>query len=282
MADERWNRFNKPNWEYGQLRRILTGNFLIQEYIENKLSLNQIAGKIGCSKKYVLLMMKEHEVPRRESGCAKHLRDGNTLDITDDLRDYVDGLLVSDGHILEKNKWSARYDQTLSVRYSEWADVIKKDLLVFGVESNLLPYTTDETVIASTGQVIPPSNMIMLYTRHYDSFLSFRRRWYPRGRKIIPPDIRLTPQFCANWYMGDGYYDPSTGRAALSTHSFSLNDVKSLIKRIKQTIGVVGKIYPVRSQKNQPIIKISRKDSKVFLNYIKDLVVSCFEYKLEV
>ena len=255
---------------------------LLREYIDNELSLNQIADKMGCSKKYILLMMKEHRIPRRLPDYSRHLRSKNTFVIVDELRNYIDGLLVSDGHLLKKNQWSARYDQNFAERYLEWAETIKRDLKYFRIESKLLYYTTKESTIKSTGQIIHPAALIMLYTSYYDSFLTFRSRWYKNGSKVVPTDIKLTPQFCANWYMGDGDYDSSTGRASFSTHSFSLDEIKTLAYKLKRETGIICKIYPIRKQNNQLLMKMSRKESSVFFDYIRDHVVSCFEYKLGV
>ena len=121
--------------------------------------------------------------------------------------------------------------------------------------------------------------MTMLFTKFYEEFLLFKKRWYPNGTKIVPKDIEFTPQTLANWHMGDGEYDPSTGRVAFSVNSFTTSDVEFIVDSLSEILGVSPKIYPVRSQNNQPKIKLSRNDSEIFIVYTHKFKVPCFNYK---
>jgi len=280
MSDIPMKRHRLPNGRFDfEYKETLAQEFLKQKYLEEKLSASQIAQIVGCCKATVLEALRRFNIPRRNRSYALHLRSRKNFNLTKEVKNYIDGLLLGDGHILQKSKWSARYDQCFSIRFREWAEKIREDFLKFGIESNLLQATTRETVIKKTGQRLGSFAYVMLFTKFYEEFVSFRKRWYVNGVKVIPRDIELTAQLLANFHMGDGEYDPSTGRVAFSVNSFSLDDVKFLIEKLEDVLGIKAKVYLDRRQNNQPRIKLGRKDSEIFLNFIRPFKVTCFQYK---
>ena len=270
---------NTPKKYCGLYTTLFSPEYLKKEYLEREQSLNQIAKQAGCSKKMVLLSIQKHKIPTRSNALANHIRHKRTFNLTKLVKNYIDGLILGDGHILQKTRFSARYDQSFSVRYREWANQIRIDLKHLGIISNMIEYVTKPSFIRKTGQLIPSFPQILLYTMFYEEFCVFRERWYGNGVKTVPKDIELAPETVANWYMGDGYYDTQTGRVAFCTHSCSTEALVLLKSVLKETLGVVGKVYPDRSQDNQPIFKLNRENSRVLLNYTKGLKVDCFNYK---
>jgi hypothetical protein len=262
-----------------QYKDMLTREFLERKYLQEKLSASQIAHTVGCCKWTVREYLRRHNIARRLNSYALHLRYAKSFQLTDEVKNYVDGLVLGDGHIFQKNKWSARYDQGFSARFRGWAFRILQDFHKFGIEGSFLETVTKDTIIKKTGQHLKSFLCIMLYTKFYETFTFFRKRWYVNGIKVIPRDIELTPQLLANFHMGDGEHDLATGRVAFSVNSFCAHDVKFLVKKLQDTLGVEAKVYPNRGQDNQPRIKLSRKDSEIFLSYTKLFKVSCFNYK---
>jgi len=258
--------------------KILTRDFLISEYVIKKKSSIDIAREVGCCKKTVLDYMERYGIPRRSSGYSKHLKMTNHFPLTREAINYIDGLLLGDGHILQKTQYSARYDQQFSARFRLWAEKVRDDLARFGIESRLIEYNAKATIIAKTGQRLPPFRGILLYTRYYPEFVFFRRRWYPNRVKSVPRDIEFTPQVLANWYMGDGDYDRNTKRVTLNVNSFSLDDVNFLIKKLRK-MGFKAKNHPKTNQDNQPRIRLTPKSSRRFLEVTKPFKVPCFDYK---
>ncbi|GAG86671.1 unnamed protein product [marine sediment metagenome] len=183
------------------------------------------------------------------------------------------------GYVEQKTKWSARLFQGFARRFKQWAYKIKDDLLEFGIESKMSDIMTNDTTIKKTGQHISPRPAVILFTKYYEEFTEFKKRWYPNGKKEIPSDIKVSPSLIANWHLGDGEYDPTTGRVGLSINSFSKTDVFLAKNKLKHELGIDPKVYPNRRQNNQPRFKFSQTDSKVFLQYIKDWIVPCFAYK---
>jgi len=259
-------------------RNVLTKEFLEQKYVKEEMSTRKIARIVGCDKATVIAYLRKYGIPLRSNAYARHLSRKRNFDLTKDVKEYIDGLLLGDGHIYQKSKWSARYDQSLSIRFKEWADKIQQDLLRFGIESSTLIYETPVTIIKKTGQVLGPSKMIMLFTRFYEEFVVFKERWYKDGFKSVPRDLELTPLVLANWYMGDGDYDRHTKRVTLNVNSFSLDDVNFLIRKLRE-MGFKAKNHPKTNQDNQPRIRLTPESSRRFLEITEPFKVSCFDYK---
>lgn len=259
--------------------KLLTKKFLEKKYLSEELSLKQISEIVGCDKKTVLNYFKKFKINTRPSIYAQHLRLKRNFIITKEVKNYIDGLLLSDGYIAKKSKWSARFDQGFSFKFMNWAKKIKKDFLNYGIESNIIKAKTKGNIIKKTGQYLKPIQYVYLFTKFYEEFLIFKKRWYPNGKKQIPKNLEFSPQMMANWYMGDGYYDSNKGRSAFSVHCYDNDEVKFLSDNLNRILNIQPKIYPHRNQDNQLILKLSRKDSKIFLNYIKPYKVKCFDYK---
>ena len=65
------------------------------------------------------------------------------------------------------------------------------------------------------------------FTRSLPLFTPFYHRFYPHGKKIIPPDIQITPLTLAVWFMDDG--SKSRNSCYLNTQQFHVDDQLILI-----------------------------------------------------
>lgn len=263
---------------YGFYRDTLTEEFLRREYLVNLKSQRQIAYTVGCDRKLIQNYMRRFGIPRRSSAYALHIRHKKNFNLSQEIKNYIDGLLLGDGHIRQKSCWSAPYIQTFAIRYEKWTRKIQRDFKKFGIVSNTLEQTQEAKTMKKTGQQFPLSEMIKLSTKFYEEFILFRKRWYPNGFKIVPKDIELTPQLLANWHMGDGEFDTNTRRVALAVNAFSLLDVQFLINKLKE-FRIESKNHPKRTQGNQPRIRLNSRNSEKFLDITEPYKVSCFDYK---
>lgn len=268
------------NYRLGDKSALMTKEYLMQEYVNNEQSLNQIARKIGCSKKLVLINIKKHKVSTRSNSLAMHIRSRRNFKLDGKVKNYVDGLILGDGHIFQRSQYSARYDQSITTKCREWADRIKLDFSDFGIDTALLDYMSSPMVIKKTGQVISSFPQVLLFTKFYEEFAFFKERWYPNGgTKTIPDDIEMAPITIANWYMGDGNFENTTGRIEIAINSFSPNDIQIVQTKMFKTLGIQPKIYPRRNQNNQPRMKFNRIDASKILKYTQDYKIPCFDYK---
>lgn len=225
--------------------------------------------------------------------------------------DYFDGLMLGDGS-LTKNEKSINYIYAHSSKtpHKEWLDVIKErfelDNIISKVSLNQKP---GRYYMKGLGRFVNSSGSHRLYSHTYDFFTEQEKRWYIKDynvdeyntyywhkdengewyarKKIVPKDIKLTPECVANWYMGDGNINKSENRYAshyghitLSTDSFTKEEVKFLSFLLKDHV-VKGTRVNIDSGKY--IIQIDKRSSvHSFLDYVRPYVeqVSCFHYKI--
>lgn len=199
------------------------------------------------------------------------------------IESYIDGLMLSDGHTRITSPISGRYTQ--KCKYREWLEVISNDLYEFGINSKI---NEGKIVI---NEFTNGTIQYYLWSKCYPYFKKMSERWYKnvyyedkegfeffKYKKIVPKDIKLTPECVANWYLGDGsIYKTKNANSflvELSTHCFSKNEVEYLLDKILYYIDI--KAYTDYGNR----IRISNKRSvSEFLNYIKEYEVSCYSYK---
>jgi hypothetical protein len=173
-------------------------------------------------------------------------------------KEILDGLLLSDGCLSEKSRISARL--TFGFKFKETSEEIFKALksIDFG------PIWKSEY----TNCYHSKSNM-------YHDLLSENNRWYPNKEKIVPKDILITPKSCYWWFIGDGY--TSGGNVYLCTDSFTENDNKFLIDRLKEK-----GFNPSLTSRNR--IRFNKKETTSFLEWIKpkEGIMEQYKYKWEI
>ena len=195
------------------------------------------------------------------------------------LWNYIDGLLLSDGHIQENiNKTSGRYIQRC--KYKEWLDDISNFFFNYGIINKVSDpiyhkgFSKDKLFVVYS-----------LFTHRYLEFKNMRDRWYKpfyyedregyecfKYKKCIPKDIDLTPCCVANWYIGDG--NISKHYIGLATNDFLREDTIFLSELLSKTLDI-----KCTATKENRII-ISRKSGiEAFLDYIKEYKISCYSYK---
>jgi hypothetical protein len=104
-------------------------------------------------------------------------------------------------------------------------------------------------------------------------FGALRTRWYPDGRKVMPRDLRISPECVLNWFLCDGSCSPTRGGAQLMlcTDAFSPADlefVRGLLAGADIEVNICGRRLRVRQN------SVAR-----FYDYIGPCPISCFAYK---
>jgi hypothetical protein len=116
-----------------------------------------------------------------------------------------------------------------------------------------------------------------LRTHASDMWRNYRSVWYNEVRKIVPPNLKLTPKTIAYWFMDDGSAKHKTRECLFSTQSFTPNEVDMLIDLMRQ--------YNLRCTRQQrksgPVLAVSAKSYWTFMDLISPFVVDCFKYKID-
>lgn len=98
-------------------------------------------------------------------------------------------------------------------------------------------------------------------------------RWYKDGVKVIPQDLKLSPELCLRWFMDDGCNNK--GAIQLSTDCFTKQEVEFLASllhslSIKPTLHKNGNGFR---------LYIAKQYADTFFQYIGSCPVECFSYK---
>ncbi len=247
-------------------------DYLEDLYINQKVSMKEISQMIGCCNGTILRRIHKYNIPIVRN-CHMHLDDKlNSFSITDEIRSYIDGLIMSDGYISNELPYP-RYSQQSARRYENWLINIKNYFNSFNIKCRLDRIIQKPRYIK--GILYPETPASYLQTISYPQLKEFRDRWYPEGKKIIPDDIDITPQFLSNWYLGDGSY--SIKRITFYTDSFTEEEIDRFIDKLNSELDIH---LTKNHRSNKPIIRLNIKyDINLLLEYMKPHIVDCFKYK---
>ena len=107
-------------------------------------------------------------------------------------------------------------------------------------------------------------------------YTDLRNKWYPKGTKIVPYDIKLTLPMLAIWFCDDGYNVQGHRRAGICTQSFTYNECEFLADQINLLIGIRPHITPQRTT------MIYAKQYFHFMDALSSLIVwDCMKYKCD-
>jgi hypothetical protein len=200
--------------------------------------------------------------------------------------ELIDGLMLGDGFIgISKGCITPRLILTNTTQ--NWISLIQKALpFRWGL------YERAGCVLARSKNDARTTNAKTSYhlTSFADrAFIPIYKRWYPDGKKIVPPDIVLTPLSTKHWFFGDGstYRDKirNSINLKLSTNGFTKQEVELLQYRLYQDANVRINIH--RHTKNVDnrgyILRTSKKSEYInFFDFIGACDISEFQYKFKV
>jgi len=241
--------------------------WLQQKYIREKLSTGQIGKLCEIDALTVGYWLKKYNIPIRSTSESTHLGNANHCNLSQEAIEWINGELLGDGCLNSSSIYSARFQYTS--KYLEYINYISNTLDSFGIKQ--------------AGKINKYYHKKMnCYTYRYSSLcyeelLPIYKHWYPKGIKIMPKDIKLTPLTCKHWYIGDGSLEHQKEggkpRIRLWTYGFSILNVNWLTKQLNN-LGFKAIRQPSRNS-----IGISTYSTKDFLNYIGKCPVECYQYK---
>jgi len=125
------------------------------------------------------------------------------------------------------------------------------------------------------------------YTKTTEEIGELRKIFYPKGKKIIPKDIKNflnNPITLAVWYQDDGNLDCRSKyhyNAMFATYCFSLNECKLLAKALGENFNLDVRVCRCQMRgKVRWRLYIASRSMEKFINLLKPYINSCFEYKI--
>jgi len=242
-----------------------------KKWLENKyqeqILLQKDIGKIcKVAGNTIGVYLRKFNITCRSRSEINHLRQSNHCNLSKEAIEWINGELLGDGCLQSLSLYSARFQY--SSKYLEYIEYVRNKLKSFGIEQS--------------GKIHKSYHKDMdCYSYKYCSLsyvelLPVYKQWYPKGKKIVPKDIELTPLTCRQWFIGDGsllHREKRRPHIVLSTCGFLISDVEWLIKQL-DNLG-----FKVTRRPSKNIIYLSSYSTKEFLNYIGECLVKCYQYK---
>lgn len=239
--------------------------WLENKYSKGQISDPEIAKLCNVSQVTISFWRKRFNIITRSHSLGSHLVKSNYCNLSKEARDWINGALLGDGYLQKISNYSAQiYYGSSKKKYIQYV-------------SN----TLDSFGIKQTGRIKKHYYEKWNCSSYYYSSLTYvellpiRQKWYPKGKKIVPRDIELTPITCQQWYIGDGSLSHQrnyNSYIALCTEGFPISDVEFL----KEKLIKLG--FKVTRHADNTLY-ISTKSVPDFLDYIGLCPVKCYQYK---
>lgn len=241
-------------------------NWLENKYNKDKLNDLQIAKLCSVNDSTIGKWRSKFGINTRLRGKRSHLSKGNRCDLSQEAVNWINGALLGDGGLLHISDYSAAIDY--GSKFPKYLQYVSDALKSFGIKQ--------------TGKICKIHDKkydcyFYCYTSLcYEELLFIRNKWYPKGKKIVPRDLKLTPLTCQQWYLGDGSLsDPKYGKSSIVLHTtgFPVSDVRWLVDQL------INLGFKATRQPSTNAIHISTKSTQNFLNYIGPCPAKDYNYK---
>lgn len=209
---------------------------------------------------------------------AKYKRKLNKKEIflTDIQREVLAGLMLGDGCIQFSHGDTGNNNPRLTMQrnindknYMYWLyDFIKNLCNSEPFEYSVFDKRTNKRYYS-----------INLYSKSISCLKSIRYHWYPKGKKIIPRDLKLTPLILLIWFLDDGSFvrrSNTNFNLKLSTHGFNKEDVIFIADLLSKRYSAN---FRINNDNNNYYITVSRKGALAYINEIKDIFPECMSRK---
>jgi len=261
----RLKEFNLMKIEYSTYKNK---EWLYWQYHMLKKTQKEIADNMNKPVSVIARSMRNLGVKTRDRAEVSHMALGNSVAITKDVEDMINGGAIGDGYIGSGSNFSAYYSQTNKHKaFTEW---LASEFYDLGIDGNIYRVEQERWGKINTAYTFCSLN--------YSELLAFRNIWYPNGKKIVPDGLEVNPRMMLFWYLGDGYLSSSgkTRPIGLCTNGFSDDGVDLLVKKLSN-IGVYSRRQPARNT-----IYINSTNALIFLDIIgkcPDEIWKCMGYK---
>jgi hypothetical protein len=204
---------------------------------------------------------------------------GNTVGRSKSLvlsqRNLVIGSLLGDGRLECRSK-GIRSEKTARFRTHHGEKQKDYVLWKYKILQNIVGAAPRRIVRFDKNRAIDEASYYF-HTFSLEGLGRLHSLFYKGGPKSLPSTLHkiLNPEVLAVWYMDDGSY--TKNGCTISTHSFSLNEQKELIRAMKQIFGVNVALLKDRKQHK---LRIGSKDFSKFRKIVKPFIIPSMSYKI--
>ena len=242
---------------------------IIKNYSVNEKSIRQIAEINKCSPTKIRNILIKNNIPRRDFAHALHLRLQNNIPLSQDFLNIIEGELLGDGSIYARKRSGRFIFNNSNKDYVNYLfNEFKKENIKLVTEVKTSTYFHKNWKKEYTIHSFVTCNTIQ--------FKLLKEKWYPKNKKIIPNDLKITPKLLLHWYMGDGTIKKHKGVIELCTDCFLPKDINNILEKINLKLNICSKLT---TYSNRPRIYIPRQDTFKFLEFIGPPPFESIAYK---
>lgn len=246
-------------------------NNISKLYLENNLSIRQIAKEINCSYSGVKNRLHKMNIPMRNKCASLNLCPDK---LNNKEFELVVGTVLGDGHLVnpKKNGESQLYlgHSVKQKSYIEWKHSELKRFT--GCKIYPLRHTLNN------GKTYITLNFL---TRKSHVFTEIRNHFYKSNIKTLDFEWlkdNLTTLGLSVWYMDDGYNYPDKG-CEISSQCFTKQENKQLLKLLKEKFGIVANLRRIKNKRCK--IYIRKQDKQHFFTLIRKWIIPSMSYKVK-
>jgi hypothetical protein len=255
-------------------------------YLDKKMSTTELANqsekifgiKVGASTIFKELVRNKIPVRSKSESVSRAL---STLNIDETylneiILEWVDGFLLGDGGISFNNRsnfMGSRFQ--IGSSEQEWSRYAMSKFNSYGAAEPHERGKIDEK---------HPNKIWHSQTLTHPDIITQARRWYSgeNWKKVIPPDVRITPTSILLWYLGDGsltYIEESnTYVVRFATCAFSVEDVENILMPKLTRLGL-----ECSRDESKNDIRIKAASIGHFFDIIgHKSPISCYDYKFDI
>lgn len=237
-------------------------------YLKERKSIDEIDEILGIPRYAVNYWRRKYKI-KRLTYFERH----PLPKLTKIQKEYLFGALLGDDALFRKKEETyptlkvahgARQRDYVFWKYNIWKEIVLSGVKKINVQVKNKEYPT-----------------FRFHTREHPAFLYFYNLFYKNGRKRLSRKIlnNLTPFSIAIWYMDDGAYIKSRGRAWLATNSFTYREHLIIQEYFKEKWNLPTTIGT--SDSGTHYLKFNTENTIKFLKIIEKYIIPCFNYKIE-
>lgn len=275
MGSHRYPQLNNKDW-------------LVEQYIDKKISINQIAKTMGCkASNSVRQALIRFEIPLR------NYREAQIVNRIDDFiinQEVIDGTLLGDAS-LNKHSKTSDVSAPYYIKKSKWEEYS----LHIGnfLSKSKTPNITYESYELEYKYRTSHVEYTTLRTESSDLLFPFYERWYPASnnyKKVVPSDLKLTPTSILYWFLDDGStsyrkrnyqnswtQNVSQVRLTFCSESFTKDENEFLSQQING-FGISSRVIKSQWGSNWRIM-VNQKSVNDFFDLIDECPIDCMQYK---